>query len=147
MMDMKKRSTLSAVFIIVCAVLTVGTGARADGDEHLSLGYSVLSPTANDIKSPSPSSLTVKYGFGLLKDISTYVGTGVAYVLPPEVRPGENLVKMKTGVAGQAGVKIDLGAGSLLKIDYQYLHVTPDQTHGDSGPTPQSIGVGLEIKF
>lgn len=132
--------------MMVCAVLTVAT-ARADDGERLSLGYDTLRPAANDAKTPSPSSLTVKYGFGLLKDVKPYIGTGLAYILPGEAKPGESPSRIKAGVAGQAGMKIDLGVGSSLKIDYKYLHVTPDQPRGDTGSNPQSIGVGVEIKF
>jgi outer membrane protein W len=144
---MKKKSTLIALFMALCTLLTVGTIVRADESERLSLGYSALTPAANDAKKPSPSALTVKYGFGLLKDVKPYVGTGLAYILPSETKPGENPARIKTGVAGQAGLKIDLGVSSSLNIDYKYLRVTPDQTRTDSGSTPQSIGIGLEIKF
>ena len=145
---MKTSSTLITLFMIVCAVLTAGTAVRADEGEHLSLGYDTLRPATNiDAKNPSPSSLTVKYGFGLLKDIKPYIGTGLAYILPGEPKPGESPSKIKAGVAGQAGMKIDLGVGSSLKIDYKYLHVVPDQPRGETGSSPQSIGVGVEIKF
>lgn len=146
---MDKRSPFIALLAIACPLLTLtmGTIACAGDSERLSLGYGSLRPVGDDAKTPSPSSLTVKYGFGLLKDITPYIGTGVAYVLPPDAKPGESQARIKTGLAGQAGMKINLGAGSWLKIDYQYLRVTPDQTRSDSGSPPQSIGVGLEIKF
>jgi len=121
--------------------------AEAGESGSLSLGYSSLSLVEKESKTPLPSSLMVKYGFSLLKDIKPYVGTGVAYLLPQETKPGEIPAKIKTGLAGQAGIKIDLDIRSSLKIDYKFLHVNPDQTRTENSTSPQSIGIGLEIKF
>ena len=136
-----------AAFIFVNALLTIVAIAQAGENDSLSLGYGSLSPVARDAKTPSPNSLTIKYGFSLLKDIRPYVGTGVAYVLPADARLGDNPVRIKTGLAGVAGIKFDLGISSSLKIDYKYLRVNPDQSGVNNGTPPQSIGVGLEIKF
>lgn len=143
--DMTKTTNLC---IISLALLATITTAHAGQIEQLSLGFNKLTPGTGEQPSTAPASLTMKYGFGLLRGVSPYLGTGVAYILPSEGKPGETApTRFKTGLAGQAGVKIDLGSSSLLKVDYQYLHVTPDATRGDSGTTPQSLGIGLEIKF
>lgn len=134
--------------IFTMALLAVTATGHADQLERLSLGFDRLVPSADKELTATPTALTMKYGFGLLKGIKPYLGTGVAYILPSEGKPGESAPsKLKTGLAGQAGVKIDLGSSSLLKVDYQYLRVTPDPQRGDNSTTPQSIGIGLEIKF
>jgi hypothetical protein len=49
-------------------------------------------------------------------------------------------------VVGQAGFNYLLGAKSALKFDYKVLTVTPDTVRDPKTP-PQSIGVGVDIKF
>jgi len=144
---MENKPAINATFIIVNLLLALVAIAQAGENNSLSLGHGSLSQLAMDAKAPSPNSLTIKYGFSLLKDIRPYVGTGVAYILPADAKSPDNTAKIKTGVAGTAGIKIDLGINSSLKIDYKYLHINSDQTGGNSGAAPQSIGIGLEIKF
>lgn len=134
--------------IVALALLTTTAAAHAGQLERLSLGFDKLAPGTGEQQATAPASLTMKYGFGLQKGVTPYVGTGVAYILSSEGKPGETApARFKTGLAGQAGVKIDLGNSSLLKVDYQYLRVTPDTPRSDTSTTPQSIGIGLEIKF
>lgn len=90
--------------------------------------------------------MTAKYGFSFAKDFKPYLGTGLAYSFQPEAKPGDT-IKIKAGVAGQAGFSYLLGGNSSLNIDYKYFNVVQGATHGDSKTAPQSLGVGLEIKF
>ena len=115
--------------------------------KNFSLGYGSLNPGATDAKAPSPCALTAKYGFSFAKDFQPYVGTGLAYSIPPEIKPGDTMQRIKTGVAGQAGFKFRLDENSLLRFDYKYLHLEPDLLHGNSCPSPQSLGVGVDVKF
>lgn len=133
--------------MIACALFVAPINSSAGDSDSLFLGYGSLVPAAKDAKNSSPNALTVIYGFSLLKEIQPYVGTGVAYIFPSSTRPGENPARFKTGVAGQAGLKIDLSQQSLLQIDYQYLNLSTDQPQKDSSPALQSIGFGLKIKF
>ena len=32
-------------------------------------------------------------------------------------------------------------------MDYKYLSVSPEQQRGDSRTIPQSLGIGMDIKF
>jgi outer membrane protein W len=144
---MTKYNLIFTVFIVVNLFIAVLTTANAGVDNNLSVGYSQLSLVVKDTKIPSPSALTVKYGFSLLKDIKPYIGTGLAYVLPADATASGNPTKIKTGLAGTAGIKIDLGISSSLKIDYKYLHLNSNQTEVNNSTSPQSIGVGFEIKF
>lgn len=99
-----------------------------------------------DTKISIPSALNLKYGITLLEGITPYVGTGLAYILPTETNPGEPPNKTKKGVAGQAGIKIDLTPNSSFKMDYQYMYIAPDSASG-TPLKPHSLGLGLQIKF
>jgi opacity protein-like surface antigen len=79
-----------------------------------------------------------------MKDFTPYIGTGVAYVLPQDVGVSDASTKLKTGLAGQAGVSFNLGINSALVLDYKYLRLNTDPTN--SAP-PQSVGIGVNIKF
>ena len=115
--------------------------------KNFSLGYGSLNPGVIDTKAPSPCALTAKYGFSFTKDFQPYVGTGLAYSITPEIKPGDTTQRIKTGVAGQAGFKFRLYENSSLSFDYKYLHLEPDVLHGNSCTSPQSLGVGVDIKF
>ena len=131
-----------------CVVLNGSELSFADEVyKNFSLGYGSLNSDATDVKAPSPGVLTAKYGFRLAKDFLPYVGTGLAYSMPPEARPGDTSLRVKTGVAGQAGFRFRLGGDTLLNLDYKYLLLHPDALRGGSIAPPQSLGVGLDIKF
>lgn len=113
---------------------------------QFSLGAGTLTDAPTDIKAPEPGVVTAKYGFKISKDFLPYMGTGLAYTYQPDIKTGD-ITKLKTGVAAQFGFNYLLGINSSLKLDYKYLTVSPDQQRGDSKSPPQSIGIGLDIKF
>ena len=114
--------------------------------QQLSLGAGALTNAPTDTKSPGPGLVTAKYGFKISKDFLPYMGTGLAYTYQPDVKTGD-ITKLKTGVAAQFGFNYLLGINSSLKLDYKYLTVSPDQQRGDAKSPPQSLGIGLDIKF
>lgn len=143
---MKTQFAVSYTSVIAIFILAAGQ-VMAHADElidRLHLDYGSVTSKIDDPKAPPPSLLTAKYGFKSLKGFTPYLGTGLAYTLQPSAKPGEK-TKITTGIAGQAGFSYLLDENSSLNIDYNYLHLSPDQNHGDS--PPQSLGVGIKIKF
>lgn len=113
---------------------------------QFSLGGGSLTAAPSDVKAPEPGVVTAKYGFKISKDFMPYMGTGLAYTYQPDLMTGD-VTRFKTGVAAQFGFNYLLDKNSTLKLDYKYLSVSPDQQRGDSKTPPQSLGIGLDIKF
>jgi outer membrane protein W len=131
---------------IACiAMLKVAVCCAGDVTDGFTLGSGTLQPVTTDTAGKNPGVLTAKYGFSLLKDFTPYIGTGVAYVLPQDAGLIDASTKLKTGLAGQAGVSFNLGINSALVIDYKYLRLSNDPSN--SGSPPQSLGIGVNIKF
>jgi outer membrane protein len=145
-----KNTIAQFIFLAVGAcVLLQGSGSSyaEEADNKFSLACSALNPNAINDKVPTPNVLAAKYGFSVAKDIQSYVGSGLAYTLPQETMPNDTTSKIKIGVAGQVGIKFKLSGNSSLNVDYKYLYIQPDELHGCSNATPQSLGIGLDIKF
>jgi outer membrane protein W len=132
----------------VCILLMGIPNAFAENaQEHFSLDYGNLTPTrTNDPKAEQFGQFTAKYNLGTFEIFKPYVGTGLAYSYLPDNNPGAS-TKVKTGVGGQAGFKVLLDEKSSLNFDYRFLDIGSDSVRGNSSSTPQSVGVGLEIKF
>ncbi len=111
---------------------------------HLSVGHDRFTLAVPDPKVPLPAVIGAKYGFSASKGFKPYLGTGIAYTLLPEVKPTD-IMKLKTGVAAQAGASYQLGGNFSLSLDYKYLYIAPEARQNDT--SPQSIGVGVNIKF
>jgi outer membrane protein W len=139
-------TTLAMVTIACIATLKVAVCCAGEVNDGFALGSGTLQPVTTDTAGKNPGVLTAKYGFSLLKDFTPYIGTGVAYVLPQDAGLIDTSTKLKTGLAGQAGVSFNLGINSALVIDYKYLRLTNDPTYSGN-PTPQSLGIGVKIKF
>ncbi|MDR3579983.1 MAG: OmpW family outer membrane protein [Oryzomonas sp.] len=137
-------SALAMVTIACIAMLRVTVCYAGDVKDGFMLGSGTLQPVTTDTTGKNPGVVTAKYGFSLLKDFTPYIGTGVAYILPQEAGVTDASTKLKTGLAGQAGVSFNLGSNSALVVDYKYLHLTNDPSN--STP-PQSLGIGVNIKF
>lgn len=145
---MKNLQTKISAFLFVCLIMYL-CASLAFAEElyrQFSLGGDSLTTAPADAKAPEPGVVTAKYGFKIAKDFLPYMGTGLAYSYQPDSRTG-GMTNVKTGVAAQLGFTYLLGTGSTLKLDYKYLSLSPEQPHGDSKTAPQSIGIGLDIKF
>jgi outer membrane protein W len=141
-------ATLAMVTIACIAMLKGAVCYAGDVTGGFTLGPGTLQPVTTDTAGRNPGVLTAKYGFSLLKDFTPYIGTGLAYILPQDdVITTDTSAKLKTGVAGQAGVSFKLGSNSALVIDYKYLRLTNDSPNSDKGTPPQSVGIGVKIKF
>jgi outer membrane protein W len=139
-------TTLAMAALACIAVLQGAVCHAGDVADGFTLGSGTLQPVTADTAGKNPGVVTAKYGFSLLKDFTPYIGTGLAYVLPQDdVITTDPSTKLKTGVAGQAGVSFNLGSNSALVIDYKYLRLTNDSPN--SGTPPQSLGIGVKIKF
>ena len=114
--------------------------------QQFSLGGGRLTTAPSDVKAPEPGIVTAKYGFRIAKDFMPYMGTGLAYSYQPDTKTGDP-IKLKTGVAAQLGFSFLFAPNSTLKLDYKYLSLSPEQQRGDPRSTPQSLGIGLDIKF
>jgi outer membrane protein W len=112
---------------------------------QFSLGGGNLTSTPTDAKAPEPGIVTAKYGFRIAKDFIPYMGTGLAYTYQPDAKTGD-VTRLRTGIAAQFGFSYLFGVNSMLKLDYKYLSVSPEQQRGDP-KIPQSLGIGLDIKF
>lgn len=134
------------LFLCFAAFLHVSQCSAEDLYQQFSLGGGRLTTAPSDIKAPEPGAVTAKYGFKIAKDFQPYMGTGLAYTYQPDIKTGD-ITRLRTGVAAQFGFSYLLGEHSTLKLDYKYLSVSPEQTRGDSRTAPQSLGIGLDIKF
>jgi outer membrane protein W len=117
-----KITIIKFIFLAVgaCVFLQESDSSYAEeANNKFSFGCSALNPNDNGNKVPTPSALTAKYGFSVAKDIQSYVGSGLAYTLPQETKPGDTTSKIKTGVAGEAGIKFKLSGNSSLNVDYK----------------------------
>lgn len=146
---MKHLQTNSTAVFFLCllSLLHVSPVFAEEFYRQLSLGAGSLTTTPHDAMAPEPGVITAKYGFRIADDFTPYMGTGLAYTYQPDIKNGD-ITKLKTGMAAQFGFSYLLGTNSTLKLDYKYLSVSPEQQHGDSGGAPpQSLGIGLDIKF
>jgi opacity protein-like surface antigen len=141
------RLLVSGSALFVCLIAIASRSSYA-GDElrNFSLGFGTLSLALVDTKSPDPGLVTARYGFRIAKDFLPYMGTGLAYSYQPEIKPGDSL-KFKAGMAGQFGFRYLFGSRTSLNLDYKYLYITPELPRGDTRNPPQSLGIGLDIKF
>lgn len=145
---MSKRLLL-AIFetILACIPLVVTPCAVAEDEQgRFSLDYGNLTPSRTSPKAQQFGQLTAKYRLGSAINFKPYVGTGLAYSYKTDINPGAT-TKIRTGVAGQAGFSVLLDKKSSLNFDYKFFDLAPDIERGNSSSTPQSVGVGLEIKF
>jgi outer membrane protein W len=135
--------------ILSCVVLaTIKTALAVEEPSKISLDYCPTTPTATDVKGRVPSSVTAKYGPWLDKEIKPYVGLGVGYSMPaPLEKPGDNPEGPKAGAAGQAGISYNLSKHAKVDLDYRYLYLSPDLTHGGNTSAPQLVGVRLGCDF
>lgn len=135
-----------ALFFCLVMQLPASPGSAEELLRKISLGGESLTMAPSDDKTPEPSVVTAKYGFRIARDLMPYVGTGLAYTYQSDMKTGD-ITNIKTGVAAQLGFNYLLGTNSTLKLDYKYLSLSPEQLRGDSRTTPQSLGIGLDIKF
>lgn len=145
MKDLFCTPAVLTVFYFIMFISAIPVFA-AEQNQSFSLGGGSLTSAPADAKAPEPGIVTAKYGFRIAQDFMPYMGTGLAYTYQPDVRTGE-ITKLKTGVAAQVGFNYLLGSHSTLKLDYKYLSLSPDMPRGDTKTAPQSLGIGLDIKF
>lgn len=145
---MKNLQTRISTFLFFIFVVCMHASSVSAEElyRQFSLGVGSLTSAPADTKDPEPGVVTAKYGFKIAKDFIPYMGTGLAYSYQPNSWTGD-MTNVKTGVAAQLGFTYLIGTGSTLKLDYKYLSLPPEQSHGDLKTAPQSIGIGLDIKF
>jgi outer membrane protein W len=141
-----QKNITAVMFLCFATLLHVSSATGEELYRQFSLGGGNLTTAPSDIKAPEPGIVTAKYGFKIAKDFMPYMGTGLAYTYQPDTKTGD-ITKLRTGVAAQLGFSFLLGTTSTLKLDYKYLTVSPEQFRGDSRTAPQSLGIGLDIKF
>lgn len=141
------QKNFMAVLLICSFVFSLeSTVCAEEFYKQFSLAGDSLTTAPADAMAPEPGMVTAKYGFKIAKDFMPYMGTGVAYTYQPDTKTGD-ITRLKTGLAAQFGFNYLLGTNLTLKLDYKYLSVSPDQQRGDSRTAPQSLGIGLQIKF
>lgn len=136
----------SPLFFCFAMLLHVSPSSAEELYQQFSLEGGHLTVAPSDDKAPEPGVVTAKYGFKIAKDFIPYMGTGLAYSYQPDSKTGD-ITRLKTGLAAQFGFSYLLGENSTLKLDYKYLSVSPDQPRGETRTAPQSLGIGLDIKF
>jgi outer membrane protein W len=140
------RKILTILFCVVLA--SIKAALASEGPGNFSLDYCPTTPTATDVKGRAPFSVTAKYGPWLDKDVKPYIGLGVGYSLPaPQDKPGDIPGGPKAGAAGQAGLSYKLSKHAKVDLDYRYLYLSPDLTHGGNTTAPQLFGVRLGCDF
>jgi opacity protein-like surface antigen len=140
--------TIITIGLLVCNTLVAVTVSHADEIiNHFSIGYGKLNQSVyNDPKAPVTKAMTLNYGFNGLGGVTPYVGTGLAITDYPDLKPGEK-TKMNAGFTSKAGLMFELDKKTSLKFDYKYLSISPESARGENSSRPQSIGIGLDIKF
>jgi outer membrane protein W len=133
-------------FLCFVMFLFASTGSADELYRQFSLGGGSLSTAPADVKAPEPGAITAKYGFKIDKYFMPYMGTGLSYAYQPDAKTGD-MTKLRTGVAAQFGFNYLLGSNLTLKLDYKYLSVSPEQQRGETRTIPQSLGIGMDIKF
>jgi opacity protein-like surface antigen len=141
-----QKNIITVLFLCLVMILNASTGVAEELYRQFSLGGGSLTTAPADAKAPEPGVVTAKYGFNISKEFMPYMGTGLAYTYQPDTKTGD-MTRLRTGVAAQIGFSYLLGENLTLKFDYKYLTVTPEQQHGDTRTAPQSLGIGLHIKF
>lgn len=143
-----KRQFSNKMFICTIFFVTLMFASRLYADEtykQFSLDAGSLNAAA-DKKVPAPGLVTANYSFEIAKDFLPYLGTGVAYSYKPDVKSGD-IKNLRTGLATQLGFSYLISKKSMLKLDYKYLSLSPDPVRGDVRAIPQSLGIGLDVKF
>lgn len=141
------QNNITAILFLCCVILfNAYQGYAEELYQQFSLGGGNLTTAPTDAKAPEPGIVTAKYGFKVAKDFMPYMGTGLAYTYLPNSMTGD-ITNLRTGVAAQLGFRYLLGAHSTLKLDYKYLSISPELPKGENRMTPQSVGIGLDIKF
>ncbi len=145
---MRNGIIFTSVALLISCLLTAGAGGVLAGDERdrFSLGYGSLTPTRTDPRDERYGLLTARYRLGSDGSFRLYLGTGLAYSYQPDANPTAP-PRIRGGVGGQAGFSYLLGEKALLHLDYKLLEMAPDATRRSGTTTPQSVGVGVEIKF
>jgi opacity protein-like surface antigen len=135
------------VVILICTHL-VGTCIvfAQEGLSGFSLGFNSLTADRADPRAEQFGQLVARYQVSSLGNFRPYLATGLGYGYQPDTKADDPL-RIRTGVAGQAGFRYLLGEQSSLTFDYKFLDVGADESHDSGSSTPQSVGVGLEIKF
>lgn len=144
-----KRLQINITVVLFLCFVVLSHASMASSEElyrQFSLGGGNLTAAPSDAKAPVPGVVTAKYGFKIAKDFMPYMGTGLAYTFQPDMKSGD-MTRIKTGVAAQFGFNYLFGINSTLKLDYKYLSISPEQARGDSRTPPQSLRIGLDIKF
>lgn len=136
----------AVLFLCFSMLMHVSTGFSEELYHQFSLGGGRFTTAPTDTKAPETGVVTAKYGIKIAKDFMPFMGTGLAYTYQPDTRTGD-ITKFKTGVAAQFGFNYLLSTNSSLKLDYKYLSLSPEQQRGDSRTPPQSLGIGLDIRF
>lgn len=145
-MTSQKIILIAAPFLCFSILLNVPLVSAEELYKRFSLGTDNLTNAPVDVKVPEPGAVTAKYSFTIHKDFLPYVGTGLAYSYQPDTKTGD-ITNIKTGIAAQLGFAYLLGNSLTLKLEYKYLSVSPDLPRGDSTSPPQSLGIGLDIRF
>lgn len=145
-MNHLQKNITALLYLCLAMLLPVSTCSAEELYRQFSLGAGSLTSAPVDAKAPEPGVVTARYGFKIAKDFMSYMGTGLAYTYQPDARSGD-ITKLKTGMAAQFGFNYLLDTGLTLNLDYKYLSVSPELQRGDSRTPPQSLGIGLDIKF
>lgn len=140
-----QKKILATVWLVSLVFVSVAW-CSGENEHSFSLKHGTLTLAPLDLKAPEPGMVTARYGIRIAKDFVPYMGTGLAYSYHLENKPGDS-IKIKAGVAGQAGFRYQIGTSSSLTLDYKYLYISPELTHSDSKSPPQSLGIGLDIHF
>lgn len=146
---MKQFTHHTALLLLSVIVVLVhcSPGCADELYKQFSVSGGTLTTAPADPKAPEPGVVTAKYGFKIAKDFMPYMGTGLSYSFQPDARTGD-ITRLRTGVAAQFGFSYLLGENLTFKVDYKYLTVAPElQRGGDPRTPPQSLGIGLDIKF
>jgi outer membrane protein W len=141
-----KKISIVIPCLFLCTLIDTSSGSAEELYRQFSLGGGNLTDTPSDSKAAVPGVVTAKYGFIINKDFIPYIGTGLAYTYQPDTKTGD-ITKLKAGLAAQFGFNYLLRTGLTLKLDYKYISISPDLPRGDNSSPPQSLGIGLDIRF
>lgn len=143
------RAFVLSILVVPLActhLLGVCAASAEERQSGFSLGYSSLAQAQPDPREQQYGQVVAKYRLTSSGNFKPYLGTGLGFVYRPDIKAYDP-VRIRAGVAGQAGFSYLLGETSALTFDYKFLDVGPDRSPDRGSTTPQSVGVGLEIRF
>jgi hypothetical protein len=137
------------IMMVVVASAATARLAAAGKDGPFSLEYCPSTPAPPSATGQTQGAVTAKFFPEVTEEFKLYLGTGVAYSLPPKKESYRDTgAGIKTGVAGQAGANYAINGHTSLNLDYKYLRLAQDAVpRSEEAQSPHLFGLSLQCNF